>query len=110
MSRWPEIDWPAFGAAVDDALKDCSAEGFSAREVGYRHGIGVSALSRARNGVHVAAGNFIAICQLFGLRPAWFLLNAPLPLPDDVRSRLSAGDVSRPTLTETSSATSGEAK
>src|SRR5680860_401578 len=100
MSRWPDIDWPAFGASVDDALRYLSGAGLSARELDY-HGVSRGALGRARRGVRTSAANYCAICALFGWDPANFLVNSPAPVPDHARASLP--DVSWQTFTEPAS-------
>jgi hypothetical protein len=96
MSRWPTIDWPAFGAAVDAALHELSSKSISTRSL---HHVGKSAMWRARRGVSISAANYVAICTLFGWEPAAFLLNAPPPLAQELPAL--AAKVSRQTFDET---------
>lgn len=107
VRRWPDIDWLAFAAVVDEVLRTLSALRVSSRDLSYMHRVGISTLSRARHGVPIGAANFLAVCALFRLDPYTFLLNRPPDLPAQIQSEIL--EVSQQTLAETLSETNGRA-
>lgn len=76
MTHWPEINWQSFGEEADCLLKLAEAEGLTSRTISERRSIGVSALSRARNGRPLSAANYLAICALLDLDPYGYLTAA----------------------------------